>query len=148
LVHPKGARTSFVFGQSKDTPLVGDWNGDGKDDVGVFRPSNATFYFRNAAGGSSSRKFGSVSSFPVVGDWDGNGRFEPGVYDPATTTFKLMRGGTVQTVKLGTKASLPVVGYWNAGLTSDLGVWDGATGTFLKRYTATRVTSIQFGKPR
>ena len=29
-----------------DTPLVGDWNGDGNDTVGIYR--NGAFYLRNS----------------------------------------------------------------------------------------------------
>ncbi len=33
LTHP----TVLTFGFTSDTPVVGDWNGDGKDDIGVYR---------------------------------------------------------------------------------------------------------------
>lgn len=31
-------------GDSANVPVVGDWNGDGKTKVGVYRPSEGTFY--------------------------------------------------------------------------------------------------------
>jgi hypothetical protein len=37
------ASNVFQWGSAGDTPVVGDWNGDGISDVGVFRPSDATF---------------------------------------------------------------------------------------------------------
>ena len=33
----------ITFGQSGDQPLAGDWNGDGIDEPGVFRPSTGQF---------------------------------------------------------------------------------------------------------
>ena len=35
---------SFFFGKAGDIPVVGDWNGDGTDDTGVFRPSSENRY--------------------------------------------------------------------------------------------------------
>jgi hypothetical protein len=34
------------FGVQGDLPLAGDWNGDGIDELTVWRPRNATFYMR------------------------------------------------------------------------------------------------------
>lgn len=33
----------FFLGQSGDVPLVGDWNGDGRSKLGVYRPANGLF---------------------------------------------------------------------------------------------------------
>jgi hypothetical protein len=35
---------SFYFGNPGDQILVGDWDGDGDDTVGVYRPSNGMLY--------------------------------------------------------------------------------------------------------
>ena len=37
----------FYFGVSGDVPIVGDWDCDGFDTPGVFRPSNGSIYMRN-----------------------------------------------------------------------------------------------------
>ena len=47
----------FGYGISTDTPLVGDWNGDGTDTVGIYR--NGNFYLRNTNGaGNADLVFG------------------------------------------------------------------------------------------
>ncbi len=33
------------FSLAIDLPLVGDWNGDGFDEIGAYRPSSQRFYF-------------------------------------------------------------------------------------------------------
>jgi hypothetical protein len=42
------ADTAFFYGNTGDIPFAGDWNGDGSDSIGLFRPSNATVYLRNS----------------------------------------------------------------------------------------------------
>ena len=52
--------------------MVGDWDGDGIDSVGVF--SNGTFQLRNTnTAGAADLTFsvGAAGDKPVAGDWDG-----------------------------------------------------------------------------
>ena len=65
-------------------PQVGDWNGDGKTDVGVYA---AGTWFADSDGDTLFTGADKVMSLgwndpslkPVVGDWNGNGRETPGV---------------------------------------------------------------------
>src|SRR5215213_3265201 len=59
------------FGQPGDKPIVGDWNGDGTDTVGVFR--NGAFILSNSPDGSTPHivfSFGNPGDQPVAGDWN------------------------------------------------------------------------------
>nr|MCU0238564.1 hypothetical protein [Pyrinomonadaceae bacterium] len=78
-----------IFGQNGDDPtIVGDWDGDGKADVAVYRDGTAGspqsfFYFR----GSLNNPSGNITFIPwgVDGDvaysldYDGDGKLDPGV---------------------------------------------------------------------
>ncbi|MFC4072923.1 hypothetical protein ACFO0C_49005, partial [Actinoplanes subglobosus] len=44
-VHSKWA---FELGAAGDLPVTGDWDGNGKDSVGIFRPSGASFHLTNS----------------------------------------------------------------------------------------------------
>ena len=37
-----------------DIPVAGDWNGDGKDAVGVYRPSTGQFVLETSLGGTTT----------------------------------------------------------------------------------------------
>jgi hypothetical protein len=63
-----------TFGFSSDTPITGDWNGDGRDEIGVWR--SGVFYLDyNGNGywdsGDKTCAFGFSSDTPITGDWNG-----------------------------------------------------------------------------
>ena len=53
-----------------------DFNGDGTDDIGIFRPSSGLWSIR----GVTRTYFGSANDSPVPGDYDGNGITNIGVF--------------------------------------------------------------------
>ena len=82
------ADTTFFFGNPGDWPLVGDFNGDGKDTVSIFRESEARVFVVNRLGVNGgglgaadySFYFGNPGDVPFVGDFDGNGIDSVGLY--------------------------------------------------------------------
>jgi hypothetical protein len=67
-----------AFGRSTDIPVAGDWNGDGTDEIGVWRPSVRKFLLNTngigkwdgtAAGGTLTGVFGLDTDIPVTGRW-------------------------------------------------------------------------------
>ncbi|MGI9584381.1 MAG: hypothetical protein ACR2N7_02195, partial [Acidimicrobiia bacterium] len=76
------AEFDFTFGDSGDMPLSGDWDGDGVDGIGVYRPSTGEFFLRNdlsSGAADESFVFGNPGDKPVIGDWDGDRTDEVGV---------------------------------------------------------------------
>src|SRR6185503_8557264 len=66
----------FTFGQTGDTPIAGDWDGNGSDGVGFFRAGSSTFFLSNGFQGSIDIKpfvFGRAGSKPLTGAWTGDG---------------------------------------------------------------------------
>ena len=64
------------YGVSTDTPVVGDWGGNGTTTIGVYRPSTSTFFLRNSNTSGTGEivvPYGLSGDMPVVGDWEGNG---------------------------------------------------------------------------
>src|SRR6185369_925466 len=93
-----GAREPVVFDYRPEAgsllPVAGDWDGDGKDTVGLYSPATHTFYLKRK--NSKNRKADTVvfdpgpgDWIPVAGDWNRDGTDTVGVYDPATATFML-----------------------------------------------------------
>ena len=53
---------------------VADFDGDGKSDISVFRPSDGFWYVAKSSGGYSSVRWGLSTDTPVAGDYDGDGK--------------------------------------------------------------------------
>jgi len=105
---------AVVYGISTDTPVIGDWNGDGLSDVGVYRGG---VFYRN---GADAVVYGLSTDIPVIGDWNGDGLSDVGVY----------RGGVfyrngADAVVYGLSTDIPVIGDWNGDGLSDVGVYRG-----------------------
>ncbi|HZN34324.1 MAG TPA: SdrD B-like domain-containing protein [Pirellulaceae bacterium] len=74
-----------MFGLPGATPVVGDFNGDGKDEIGVYYEGE-WFLDLNGNGhwdpADLWAKLGSKADKPVIGDWDGDGKDDIGIYGP------------------------------------------------------------------
>ena len=143
-----GTATLMRLGSGADDPLVGDWDGDGLVDPGVWSGRTKKFTLAGEAG-TISITAGTTGDRAVAGDWDGDGRWEVGLRRPASSAFRLRAAdGTVSVVKLGNADDLPVTGDWNGDGITDLGVFDPATATFtLRTASATGVvtTTLRHG---
>lgn len=56
---------SFPFGASGDTPAPGDYDGDGKFDTAVFRPSNNAWFLNRTSAGVLITNFGAAGDQPI-----------------------------------------------------------------------------------
>ncbi len=79
-----GTVTAFSYGASTDTPVFGDWDGDGVKTPGLVRVTGGslTWYLRNsncAGAPDLIFAFGAATDRPLVGDWDGDGDDTPGL---------------------------------------------------------------------
>jgi hypothetical protein len=85
---------SVTWGLSTDIPVPGDYDGDGKADVAVFRPSDQTWYIKKSSNGASMYLYwGYSTDIPVPGDYDGDGKFDAAVFRPSTATWYIQYSG-------------------------------------------------------
>ena len=137
-----GADITLVLGgQQGDLPVTGDWNGDGRTDIGIFR--NGTFILgvlvslRNCLSGTCvsttgvvlqpSITFGQAGDLPVAGDWDGDGRDTFGVFVPGSPgTFILTDDLVKPQIVFPFTGGLPLAGNWTGGDTDLVGVFKGS----------------------
>ena len=119
--------------------IVGDWDGDGKDGIGIFR--NGWWYLRNATTSGFadiSFPYGNPGDIPVVGDWNGDGKDGIGVVQG--NQWRLRNSATGGPAEIafgyGNPGDIPVVGDWNGDGKDGIGVIQGGNQWRL-RNTAT-----------
>ncbi len=109
---------SFVFGNPGDKPFVGDFDGDGIDEVGLHRESTGFVYYRNTLDtGIADNEFffGDPGDRFVAGDWGVVDRVAtPGLFRPSDTTFYFRhtnnQGNADSDLFFGQPSWLPVSG--------------------------------------
>jgi FG-GAP-like repeat len=93
------------FGRVGDIPAVaGDWDGDGKADVAVYRSGAGAgeqsffFYRPSATAGVDFRPvwWGISGDQPVRGDFDGDGRLDPAVFRQSDATWYILQSSNGQ----------------------------------------------------
>ena len=141
--YPDGDDREHLFFITTDTPLVGDWNRDGHDEIGVFRVNGADGQFILDSNGNGTLdlddlvyNYGLATDTPVTGDWNGDGRDEIGVFRPsgangqfivdANGDGSLDQNDPVYNYGLATDA--PIIGDWDADGQDDIGVFRGISG--------------------
>jgi hypothetical protein len=135
-----GVFTSYRWGRAGDLPVVGDWDGDGTQTVGVVRPNQALdsnqFLLRNSDGSVLDFWYGRHGDRVVVGDWDGDGDFTPGVVRAGTWALRNANSGGAAdlTVSFGRSGDRYLAGDWDGDGDFTPGVQ--RAGTFWLRNSA------------
>lgn len=116
--------TLFWFGDTGDVPFLGDWDCNGTETVGVFRPSTGQWFLKDSNSNGSpdlSFYYGNPGDKPVVGNWD---------TASCGTEIGVVRGRTwYLRSALSSGAANVQFNYPSSGSTSNmqpiLGDWDG-----------------------
>jgi SpoIID/LytB domain protein len=134
LRNANGSIDDFYFGNPKDIPFIGDWNGNGIDTVGLYRESAGFLFLRhtNTQGVADvDIYYGNPGDLPVAGDWNGDGIDTVGIYRPSQSRFYLRntntQGNADVDLAFGQKGDVPIAGDWNGDGFDTVGVYRPST---------------------
>lgn len=138
---------SDVFAFTKNLPLfpVTDFDGDGKSDLSVFRPSDTVWYINNSQDGSvRSQQFGLSQDVPVANDYDGDGKTDVAVFRNGVWYIFYSRNNTFASIVFGQSGDIPVPADYDGDRKADLAVFSQGVWQ-IKESSDGNIRTKQFG---
>jgi hypothetical protein len=147
--------TSFTLLVYANGAIPGDYDGDGKTEVAIYRPPTGIWYILNSStnfSNYSSYQWGVSTDVPVLGDYDGDGKADVAVYRPATGIWYILLSTTNFTsyvaYQWGVSTDVPVPGDYDGDGKTDVAIYRPATGIWyilLSSTNATNYVAYQWG---
>jgi len=124
-----------------------DFDGDGRTDLSVFRPSDGTWYVMQSGSNTSrAQQFGTNGDKIVPGDYDGDGRTDFAVFRPSDSNWYILRSSdnSFSAVNWGLNTDKPVPGDYDGDGRTDIAVYRSGTWHILQS-TNGQFATHQFG---
>jgi hypothetical protein len=142
---------------------ISDYDGDGKADLGVYRPSGGTWHVRYSSqnysyAGATQYQWGVGGDQPLQADFDGDGKGDLAIYRPSTGEWLVRYSSdafsyaTWTSYQWGVSGDVPLVTDFDGDTKTDLVVYRPSNGNWYIRYSSSNYgfsdwTAHQWGLP-
>ncbi|MEP6946786.1 MAG: cytochrome c peroxidase [Acidobacteriota bacterium] len=137
-----------VFGTASSAPATArfdDFDGDGKTDISVFRPSEGNWYImRSSDNTAMALNFGIATDTLVPGDYDGDGKTDIAVYRNGTWFMQKSRDGFAA-ITFGQSGDIAQPGDFDGDGITDAAVYRPASGVWYMLKSRDGFGVLQFG---
>jgi uncharacterized delta-60 repeat protein len=123
--YPAFAVARIILGQEVVEPSRApfDFDGDGRSDVSVFRPSDSVWYLDRSTDGFQAVQFGAPTDKIVPADYDGDGKTDIAVFRDGTWWRINSGDSTIDAVQFGQSGDIPVPADYTGDGRDDLAVY-------------------------
>jgi hypothetical protein len=147
--------SATIWGLVGDEIAIGDYDGDGRDQIAVFR--RGVWFILDEEGGAHTFFWGTEGDLAVPKDYDGDGTDDIAIFRPADGNWFIINSGsassdvsTITNVQWGLPGDIPVPADWSKTLDgkADFGVYRPQFGLWLTRDIETDEIQLeQWGLP-
>ena len=142
------AAVRYNFGSDAPNKTAMDFDGDGKADLGVFRPSEGNWYIQQSTDGFKAATFGFNTDKLTPADFDGDGKTDIAVYREGSAGYFYILNSSDNTFRaeqFGTTGDDPsAIGDWDGDGKADVAVYrGGAQSYFYYRSSSQPAVSLQ-----
>lgn len=140
-----------IFGEATNTINANprfDFDGDGKSDMSIYRPSNGQWWIlRSSDGNNNAFQFGSANDKIVPADYTGDGKTDVAIFRPDSGEWFIMRSedNSFYSVPFGTNTDIPAPGDFDADGKTDTAVFRPTTGTWFVQASTAGTIIQNFG---
>jgi CubicO group peptidase (beta-lactamase class C family) len=148
LANPAGGSQN-TLGTTSQTTTRFDFDGDGKADLSVFRPSAGSWYMSNSSNNAFiAVQFGATGDLIAPADFDADGKTDISVFRPADGGWYRLNSSnnTFSAFQFGTNGDLPAPGDFDGDQKADLCVYRPSAGSWYRVNSSTnQFVAAQFG---
>ncbi len=127
--------TAQAWGTNGDTPVPGDFDGDGKTDFSVFHPADGSWQVLQSSNGAYyGYQFGLSGDTTAQADYDGDGRTDLAIFrgENGVGTWYILRSSdqSVFIQQWGLSSDIPAPADYDGDGKADLGFWRNSETKF------------------
>jgi subtilisin-like proprotein convertase family protein len=124
-----------------------DFDGDGRTDLSVFRPSEGNWYLNRSTMGFTAANWGLGTDIATPEDFDGDGKADVAVWRPASGTWYVLQSATntAAIFNFGSSGDIPVQGNYDGDNKADFAVFRPSTNVWYIQKSGGGTTITAFG---